>query len=58
MLALSVWRGRVHLKTLESFLLSQIPILKNIQINTQLENSTKSRLENFSNKYKNKLENI
>ena len=58
MLALSVWRGRVHLKTLESFLLSQIPILKNIQINTQLENSTKSRLEIFSNKYKNKLENI
>ena len=58
MLALSGWRGRVHLRTFESFLFSKIPISRNIQINTQLKNSIKSRLEIFSNKYENKLEKI
>ena len=34
MLAFKLWRGRVPLKTFESFLLSLFPILRNIQINT------------------------
>ena len=35
MLAFKLWRGRVHSKTFESFLLSPTnPIFENIQINT------------------------
>jgi hypothetical protein len=37
MLAFKVWRGRVHSKTFESFLLFPFPILKNIQITHTLK---------------------
>ena len=58
MLAFKQCRGKVHPKTFEVFFLSTNPIFENIQINTQLQNSTKKLSEVFSNKYENKLDNI
>ena len=58
MLAFKVQKGGVHHKFFESLLLSSFPILKNIRINTQYKNSTKSCLGKFSNKYENKLDEI
>ena len=47
MLAFNVWKGRVHSKSFESFLLFQNPIFKNMQITHISKTVQKSCLENF-----------
>ena len=48
MLAFKVWKGRVHSKTFESFLLSlQSPILNKFELTHKFKNSTKSCLKFF-----------
>ena len=47
MLAFMVWKGRVHSKSFESFLLFKNPIFKNMQITHISKIVQKSCLENF-----------
>ena len=47
MLAFNVWKGRVHSKSFESFLLFKNPIFKNMQITHISKTVQKRCLENF-----------
>ena len=58
MLAFNVWKGRMHSKTFESFLLSPKILFKFFELIHSLKNSTKKLSEFFSNKSGNKLDNI
>ena len=59
MLAFKLWRGRVHSKTFESFLLPlHNPILNKFELTHTFKTVQKSCLENFQINMKNKLDNI